>query len=483
MSTRPEVVPAPQWLPAVETGPRSPKQNWLLVPLLTDTGNAERFVLIHRDSVRYCHAFRRWFIFDGRIWVRDDRDQIRIYAKQTMIETLKQASAAGNEQAEKFARASLDSKRISNMLREAQPDLAITPDDLDTHSDLLVFSNGTVKLKTGEIGPHEREHFITKMVRFDYNATAVASVFLATIARLMGAGPDASEGDLARAERLVSAFQVYVGYSLTGHTSEKVVFILFGSGNNGKTTMLSLFLKLLEDYAAQLLIENLMVRQENNNSNADLADLHGARFVMTSETEEGQRLAEGKLKRITQGMGRIKAVRKYENPFSFMETHKLWIDANHKPVIRGTDAAIWNRLLTIPFTVTIPHAEIDRDLPAKLMAEAEGILAWAVAGAVRWYRDGLPRPDEVKQAVSEYRAEMDQVGRFVDERCVTAETLTILTADLYAAYKQWAESSGEHPVTKKAFTSKLLEHPELTEKHTKNGNKFSGLSLGPAGDR
>ena len=116
-------------------------------------------------------------------------------------------------------------------------------------------------------------------------------------------------------------------------------------------------------------IETLMVRlQENNhNSQADLADLRDARFVMTSETEEGQRLAGGKLKRITQGMGRIKATRKYENPVEFMETHKLWIDANYQPVIRGRDAAIWNRLFTIPFTVTIPREEIDKDLPCQTL--------------------------------------------------------------------------------------------------------------------
>src|ERR1700693_3784585 len=118
-----------------------------------------------------------------------------------------------------------------------------------------------------------------------------------------------------------------------------------------------------------------MVRHENNNSQADLADLRGARFVVTSETEEGQRLAEGKLKRITQGMGKIKATRKYENPIEFPETHKLWIDANHRPVIRGTDAAIWNRLYTVPFTVTIPPEEIDRTLLSKLLQEAEGVLA------------------------------------------------------------------------------------------------------------
>jgi putative DNA primase/helicase len=116
-----------------------------------------------------------------------------------------------------------------------------------------------------------------------------------------------------------------IGYSLTADTSEKAVFVCHGAGNNGKTTLLSLFLRLLEEYAVLLQIDTLMVRAENNNTQADLADLRGARFVMTSETEEGQRLAEGKLKRITQGMGRIKAVRKYENPIEFSESHKLWL--------------------------------------------------------------------------------------------------------------------------------------------------------------
>ena len=100
---------------------------------------------------------------------------------------------------------------------------------------------------------------------------------------------------------------------------------------------------------------------------------------MTSETEEGQRLGEGKLKRITQGMGRIKATRKYENPVEFPESHKLWIDANHLPVVRGTDNAIWNRLHPVPFNVVIPKSEQDRELPQKLLREAEGILAWAIA--------------------------------------------------------------------------------------------------------
>src|SRR6202007_2512621 len=120
--------------------------------------------------------------------------------------------------------------------------------------------------------------------------------------------------------------------------------------------------------SAVIQVDTLMVRhQETANTQADLSDLRGARFVQTSETEEGQRLAQGKLKRITQGMGTIKSVRKYENPIEFRETHKLWMDTNRKPTIRDADdAATFNRLHPIPFTVRIPKDRIDKNLPAKL---------------------------------------------------------------------------------------------------------------------
>ncbi len=266
----------------------------------------------------------------------------------------------------------------------AECELVITPDKLDTHPFLLNFLNGMIDLETGALLPHDPERFITKLVHYNYNPQAACPLFLSFIARIMGNHPDASEAELDRAERMVAYLQRAFGYTLTGTTEEKAVFVPFGAGNNGKTTLLATFLHLLEEYAVLLQVDTLMVRQESNNTQADLADLRGARFVMTSETEEGQRLSQGKLKRITQGMGKIKAVRKYENPIEFPETHKLWMDTNSKPVIRAADdQATFNRLHPIPFTVTIPAEEIDKSLPRKLLAEAEGILAWAVAGAMR----------------------------------------------------------------------------------------------------
>jgi len=297
----------------------------------------------------------------------------------------------------------------------------------------------------------------------------------------MGGGPDASEGELARAQRLIDYLQRALGYSLTGSTIEKAVFVLFGTGDNGKSTMLTTFRQLVEEYAVLLQVDTLMVRQESNNTQADLADLRGARFVQTSETEEGQRLAQGKLKRITQGMGKIKAVRKYENPIEFSETHKLWIDTNKKPAIRDADdRATFNRLHPIPFTVKIE--KIDRDMPAKLLREAEGILAWAVAGAKLWHESGLNKPPEVEAARAQWRSEVDQLGRFIEDRCVVAENCRVQASTLYAQYKCWVEASGEKDImTSTTFGLKLPDRGYAKE-DTKRGIFYLGIGLRASGE-
>jgi putative DNA primase/helicase len=443
----------------------------LLTQSFTDTGNGARFVTKNLDVARDCYPVKAWLIWDGQIWLRDETEQARDLAKRVVVQFYQQALAEKRPDAERFARVSLDSGRLTNMLREAQGNLAITPDKLDQHPDLLVFINGTVDLRTGELGPHDPKHFITRLVRFEYRPGADCPLFLATLDRLMGGGD--------RAERLIDALQVLFGYSLTGWTREKVVFIFYGSGNNGKTTILALFLKLLEECGVLLQIDSLMVKHETNNSQADLADLRGARFVMTSETEEGQRLAEGKLKRITQGMGKIKATRKYENPITFSETHKLFVDANHRPVIRGTDPAIWNRLFCVPFTVTVPDAEIDRELPEKLLAEAEGILAWAVAGAAHWHREGLRRPAEVTEAVRVYREEMDQIGRFIAAECVTGSSFQASARELFARYRHWAGESGEEIMTSNMFGRKLVEHEGISREKVGGDIRYLGIGLSP----
>src|ERR1017187_4966535 len=446
-----------------------------------DVGNAHRLVKMYGDRLRFCHLFDKWLVWGGRRWLIDHSDLARKLTQEAMRQFAVQAVAANNEAATKFAAQSRKSTRISNAMREAQPHLAISPRELDRQPYLLNFLNATVDLRTGEVQAPNRDHYITKVIHYSYNPDAQCPTFMAFLSRIMGCEPDASEVQRAQAERLVSYLQKALGYSLTGVTIEKAVFLLYGRGDNGKSTLLSTFLRLVEEYSVLLQIDTLMAHdRESNNAQADLADLRGARFVMTSETEKGQRLAEGKLKRITQGMGKIKAARKYENPIEFDESHKLWIDANHLPILHGTDNAIWSRLHPIPFNATIPKMEQDPQLPSKLLAEAEGILAWAVDGARRWYNERLGKPPEVCLIGERWRSECSQVGRFLEERCLRKPGLQVRARALYEDYKQWADDVGERTESERAFANhmrELIYDSEAHKREDENGVFYDGLGL------
>jgi putative DNA primase/helicase len=184
------------------------------------------------------------------------------------------------------------------------------------------------------------------------------------------------------------------------------------------------------------------------------AELLGKRFVTSSETEEGHRFNEAKIKHLT-GMGRLTARRIYGSPFEYDPMFKLFIDANHKPVIRGSDIAIWNRIRLIPFGVSIPKAEQDKELGAKLRAEAPGLLAWAVEGCLKWRAKGLREPETVSNAGEQYREEMDIVADFLADCCVVDAEAEVAVGDLYKAYRSWCEGLHEEAISDSAFGKRL----------------------------
>ena len=201
---------------------------------------------------------------------------------------------------------------------------------------------------------------------------------------------------------------------------------------------------------------------------------------LTAADEEGQRLSAARLKRICQGPGgEIEACRKYENPIAFPETHKLWIDANHRPELPASDSAVWNRLHLIPFSVTIPKDRQDRELTAKLLTEAEGILAWLVAGARDWYANGLPQSDTVAGATRAWQEELDRLRAFLDEQIETVNYAAnpeawVANKRLYDAYKNWCEETGERVLSQTRFTRQMETMGFLKERKEK-GNVWCGI--------
>jgi putative DNA primase/helicase len=329
---------------------------------------------------------------------------------------------------------------------------------------LLGVSNGVIDLRTGRVRDADRDDYITRLAPIAYDREAEAPRWNAFLAQVTG-------GD----QELAAYLKRAVGYSLTGQTVEQCLFLLFGLGANGKSTFLAILRALLGDYAASTDVQTWMARDRSGPNN-DLAALRGARVVVSSEVEDGTRFAEVLLKLATGG-DTLKARFLYSEFFEFRPTFKLWIAANHKPVIRGDDLAIWRRIRLVPFTVTIPPEQQDRNLEASLRDELPGILNWAIEGCLEWQRHGLTTPAAVQAAGNDYRAEMDHFSQFLDECCVLDPKRTVRAVVVYDSYTGWCRTQGiEHPRTLPRFWSKLAERG-ITKLRDEKGIEYRGITL------
>jgi putative DNA primase/helicase len=273
---------------------------------------------------------------------------------------------------------------------------------------------------------------------------------------------------------LVEFVQRAAGYCLTGKTDEEVLFFLYGTGANGKTTFVETVRKLLSDYAQQADFNSFLEKRSDGARN-DLARLKGARFVAAVEAGEGRKLDETVIKQATGG-DTITSRFLYREFFEYVPQFKIFLVANHKPRISGTDEGIWRRIRLIPFNVTIPTEERDKRLLEKLQRELPGILAWAVRGCLEWQRDGLGKSDQVSEATELYRREMDSLADFLDDRCVIGQGEVSDAGLLYETYKVWCQANGEEPTSQKLFGSRL--HDRGFEPAKKRGHRcWVGLSL------
>lgn len=423
---------------------------------LTDWANAERVVHFYGHIVRYCYDWGTWLIFDGKRWAVDRNGEIYRLAKRAIALSYAEIEHAPGKEEKKalfgWLLGSENKKRLDSMieLTKKQERISIGSSDLDKNQWLLNVENCTIDLRTGEAKPHQRRDLITKIAPVEYHEDAPCPVWEATIETVMGKNPD-----------LMSFLRRAAGYAITGDVGEQCLFFLYGSGANGKTTVLTQIEEILGDYACTIRSELLTVKKQQEHT-TELCDLEGMRCVNTIEIEDGKRLAEALVKSLTGG-DKIRARRMRCDPYQFSPTFKLFIAANHKPVIRGTDHGIWRRINLIPFSVTIPAERQDKNLPDKLRAERSGILAWMVRGCLEWQRDGLQVPEAVVNATAEYRADMDTLGDFIEERCEKGDECR--ANDLYKSYVKWCASNGnQHPLSMKRFGSELNDRGFKTDK-------------------
>jgi putative DNA primase/helicase len=417
---------------------------------LSELGNAERLVARHGKDIRYCHEWNKWLIWTGTHWQIDLTGEVERRAKETIRAIYSEAAEIEDEEKRatlaKHAAKSETNRAISAMveLAKSEPGIPVLSDQLDSDIWLMNCKNGTLDLRTGELRPHNRKDYITRIIPTEYNPYADFEEWAKFLERIMNGNGE-----------LISFLQRAVGYSLTGSTREQCLFMLYGSGANGKTTFLEAIAETLSDYAQRTPTDTLLSKDTGGISN-DVARLKGARFVIASEVEEGRKMAESLVKQMTGGEKMTARFMRAEY-FEFKPHFKLWIGTNHKPVIRGTDHAIWRRIKLIPFNVTIPEPERDKELPNKLRKEKAGILNWAVMGCMDWLKDGLGEPEEVVKATGEYRSEMDVLTRFISDCCVTNTQKCTKSSELYRKYTEWSKDNGEFTLSQTKFSTRLQE--------------------------
>lgn len=438
----------------------------------TDTGNAKRFVRLHGDDIRFCVQWGAWLIWDGSRWKRDDAMAIDRLAESVALnldwECSQETDKERRTSLRKAAQAAENYKKRRDFLEIAKAMVAVRQDDLDKNPWLVATRNAVIDLKNLITATPRREDLITKRAEVEYVPEAQCPRWTEFLSLVTDGNVD-----------LISYLQRAAGYSLTGVTDERCLFTLWGSGKNGKSTFIETISVILGDYAARTPTETLLSKRYDGIPN-DVAALKGARFVHASESKEGRSLSESLVKDIT-GNDTISARFMRGEWFSFRPEFKLWLGTNHKPIIRETTDAIWDRIRLVPFTVRIPDAKLIPASEVRQMFDEErsGIFNWMLEGVALWRSGGLGTAEAVRAATGSYRSEMDLLGEFLSDTCTLNDTAEIEVGTLFDAYVEWCNSNQERPLKKRAFGNRLLERGfDQYQKTTgKRAKTWTGITL------
>lgn len=429
---------------------------------LTELGNAERLIEAYGNNLRFCSERKCWMLWTGSCWVPDHTGVTDRYLHE-MVRGL-HASVTSVTDADKatkmlkwaFASETNKTRKATLELAQTMEGIRLPPGTFDVSLWQFPVANGVIDLKTGDLIPHSREHYFSGTSAIGYDPSATCPKWLEALQTWL---PD---------DNLRLFVQRAVGYTLTGSNSEQVFFFLHGPGSNGKSTFMLVLQGLLGRFARRITTEAITQHKMGNPGTVRdqaAARLTGARMGIVSEADQNMRLAEGWLKDMTGG-GPVATKVLYSDQGETIPTVKIWFDANYRlraspGTTDGGDAqydAFWRRMREISFNVRVPSDRRVKDFHRLLLTEeGPGILAWAVEGCLDWQENGLPVPEAVRRATTEYRQEMDTLRPFIESTLLCEEGAYVSQKELYLAYKFWAAADGEVSVQKRVLREWLKE--------------------------
>jgi putative DNA primase/helicase len=459
---------------------------------LNDYGNLNRFASRYSPLLRYNKPTGGWLKWTGAYWKHSDTSLVTRYAIETIqnIEQERSLIVIPDDEAGKKA-AAKEGASLFNWSHKSKsgphtdwivnhasslPGVTLETSTLDAQINRFNVKNGTIDLTTGELLPHNPADYHTKISNFNYHPDTSSPLYDKFLLEVC-------DGDLEMVRFLLRA----IGYSMLGSNPARVFFMLWGSsGTNGKSTLLNTLEHVFGDYAQSSHFSTFVKKPPTSGRSSDIARMRGARFVTAIETGKGESLNVPLLKTLTGG-DNVTASFKFKEPFDFKPQLKLWLAMNDKPTVEETGAAIWNRVILIPFLVNFElSGRKDERLGEKLKAEADGILCRAVEGVMDYHQVGLSPPSTILNAKAEYRAEEDTLLRFLSEKCVLDPKGEIQSSHMANMYAEWCARNHEKVISGKAFTQEMRSHNHVAHKihgvMTFEGLKTRDSAFTPSGD-
>jgi len=416
-------------------------------PLYSDQWLADCVVEACRGRLRYVPETGKNIVWDGARWEIDTEllaeDVVKRELREIADRVLRQgATAAERRRNEQLADRICSAGKVTAVTSLVRSDraIAVSVASLDADQWVLNTPGGLVDLKTGKLLPPNPDALATR-------STSVRPQFGGACPLWHRFLDEATAGD----KELQRYLQRLAGYCLTGSTREQQFTFVWGPGGNGKSVFLNVLVGILGDYATTASMDTFTASKGDKHT-TDLAMLVGARLVSASETEEGKRWDEARVKTLSGGE-RVTARFMRQDNFTFMPTFKLIFIGNHKPGISNLDDAMRRRIHLVPFVVK--PSQVDRDLGEKLQREWPAILAWMVEGCLAWQREGLNPPPAVRAASEEYFEEEDAIGLWIEEMCETDPRATATLQALFTAWSEWANLRGEYVGNARRLSSAL----------------------------
>lgn len=427
-----------------------------------DLTEARVAVAFHSWAMRkaaYVSEKKCWYLWNGVVWQPNISGAITVLFDQFLNDARSDPRSGDFGSAlKKYEGRS----KIMNTLSLAAPRLARSIEEFDGEHMVFSAKDTWIDLEIGKPIEPSPVKQISLQSQVAYDASASCPHFLQFVDQIFC-------GDQA----LIEFVQRAVGYSLTGSTAEQCFFILNGDGANGKSTFVNILAKLMGGYAKAAPEQTLLANQRSGVGD-DLVYLSGSRFISVSELDQGQALAEAKIKRITGG-DEVTGRALFGTYHRQKMIGKIFLATNSLPEVKGRDHGIFRRFQIIPFNRTFAPEEQDGSLPAKLEAELPGILNWAIEGCLKWQSEGLAPPPIVLEQREHYRRELDTVQKFFDAELALKSDSKIGSSQLYQNYRDWCRRMGHTAVDDRQFKAAMQEIDGVYWKRSHRGRFFIGL--------